>query len=132
MARLLVICGADPKAKDNAKKTPADYATAAGLGLPGPFVEPAGNEIFASSLVVSGSEHLTALQLSYEPTAAVATDLLVIYDWDGSSVAFFPQLRFTGFDTVELSLGAQIFAGPRHSEYGDRENLVFVQAELFF
>ncbi|MDJ0786201.1 MAG: hypothetical protein QNK05_05300 [Myxococcota bacterium] len=106
--------------------------SAVGSGLPGPFVEPAGTEIFATSLVVSGSEHLTAFQLGYEPTAALATDLLVIWDWDGSSVAFFPQLRFTGFDTVELSLGAQLFVGPRHSEYGDRQNLVFVQAELFF
>ncbi len=107
-----------------------DPSTAAALG--GPFVTTASTAIFGSSLVVSGSEHVTALQFSYDLSAALRGDLLTLYDWDGDSAAFFVQLAFNGWDAVELAVGVQAFAGKDRSEYGGRDPLVFVQGEWFF
>jgi hypothetical protein len=33
---------------------------------------------------------------------------------------------------LELTLGVQVFAGPRHSEYGSLDPLGFLLAEAFF
>jgi hypothetical protein len=98
----------------------------------GPFVAAASPAAFGSSLVVSGSRHLTGVQGSYEFSGVLRTDLLVIWDWDGSSAVFAPSLAYLGWNEVELTLGAQLFAGPERSEYGSREPLVFLVAEFFF
>jgi hypothetical protein len=100
--------------------------------VPGPYVTPASPAVSGSSLVVSGSEHLTGVQGSYDWGGVLRSDLLVIWDWDGSSAVFAPSIVYTGFNDAELTLGAQLFAGPDRSEFGSREPLVFLIAELFF
>ncbi len=98
----------------------------------GPGVRTASAAIFAGSQVVTGSRQTTGLQLSTDLTLALRGELLALYDWEGSSVAFFPSLAYTGWNAVELTAGVQLFAGPRRSDYGDREPLLFVLAEVFF
>ncbi len=41
-------------------------------------------------------------------------------------------LRYSPLDSLELSLGVQLFAGPKLSQYGSSEPLVFLLADWFF
>ncbi len=65
-------------------------------------------------------------------TPEVRAELVSLYDWDGGSAAFFPSLRYSPADWVELTLGGQFFVGPRRSQYGDTEHLGFLIADIFF
>jgi hypothetical protein len=100
--------------------------------LTGPYVRAASADRFGGSRVVTFSDHLTGVQVGYEPTVALRADVLTIYDWDGTSAAVAPSLRYTPFGSVEFTLGAQLFTGRRASQFGQAENLAFLLAELFF
>ena len=93
---------------------------------------PASNAIAGSSGVVSFAEHQTGLQVGYDITPELRSDLLILYDWNGQSAAFFPNLSYAALDFLELRLGAQFFAGKRLSEYGAREHLFYFFADVFF
>jgi hypothetical protein len=98
----------------------------------GPWVEPLGAARLAGSRVVTLAAHQTGIELGYDLTTALRLDLVALWDWRGSSGAYFPRLTFSGFNSAELSLGVQVFSGGRKSQYGHREPLVFVQAEWWF
>ena len=93
---------------------------------------PASSAIAGSSGVVTFSKHQTGLLVGYDLTPELRGDLLVLYDWDGQSAAFLPTLSYAAYDFVELRLGAQFFAGPRLSQYGASEHLVYLFADFFF
>ncbi|MEE8580094.1 MAG: hypothetical protein V3T33_00775 [Myxococcota bacterium] len=99
---------------------------------PGPFVRPASVDVFGSSGVISRAGHQTALELGYDLTPELRLDLLTIFDWNGESAAFFPFLRYSPLGWLELTLGTQYFVGPRLSEYGGAEDLVYLLTEVFF
>jgi hypothetical protein len=65
-------------------------------------------------------------------TSAVRADLLVLYDWKGASAALAPIFSYTGFNSLELRVGAQVFAGPRRSQFGRQQAIGFAIAEWFF
>ena len=87
---------------------------------------------FGGSRVISLVSHQTGLMVGYELTSALSGNLLVLWDWRGESAAVAPIVTFTGFNTVELSVGAQLFAGGRRSQYGGQEALAYAQVEWFF
>ena len=87
---------------------------------------------FAGSGVVSLVSHQTGLMAGYDLGASARGDLLLLWDWQGQSAAIAPVLTFTGFNEVELSLGAQFFAGAKRSQYGSQETLVYALVEWFF
>jgi hypothetical protein len=62
----------------------------------------------------------------------VRGSFLTILDWNGESAAYAPSLAYTGLDSVELTLGVQLFSGPRLSEYGDLDAVGFLYVEVFF
>jgi hypothetical protein len=95
-------------------------------------VAPGSPDLFGQSQVISLGRHLTGLEAGYDLLADLRGDLLVIYDWEGHSVALVPSLRYSPTGWLELSLGAQLFEGPRRSEYGGAEPLGFLGAEVFF
>ncbi len=97
----------------------------------GPFVAPASPDILGGSRVASFAENQTGLQVGYDLAPEVRGELLVIYDWNGASAAFFPVLRYSPLDWLELTLGAQLFTGPHLSQFGDAEPLGFLLAEIF-
>ncbi|MCP3987200.1 MAG: hypothetical protein GY723_22665 [bacterium] len=101
-------------------------------GALGPMVRPVSASRFGGSGVVSYARHTTGLQLSSDLTSVVNGSLLVLYDWNGPSVALFPALSFTGLNTVEITLGAQLFAGSARSQYGDAQALAYLLVEYFF
>ena len=82
--------------------------------------------------MVTLAPHNTGLLLGYELVPLLRGDLIVLYDWKGGSAVFFPTLRWSPLASMELSLGAQVTTGPRLSQYGDLDPLVYVMAEWFY
>jgi hypothetical protein len=91
-----------------------------------------GRERFAGSRVVSLAKHTTGVQLGADVTAALRLDLLVLFDWNGRSAAFAPTVSYSGWNALELRIGAQLFAGPRLSQFGDQQATGFAVVEWFF
>jgi hypothetical protein len=98
----------------------------------GPLVRPASRDRFGGSGVVSFSDHLTGGRIGYDPFVTLRAELLGIYDWQGVSAAFVPVLVYTPLGSLELTVGGQVFAGPKNSEFGPAENLAFLIGEWFF
>lgn len=96
------------------------------------FAAPASAARFAGSRVVSLSQHATGLQIGYDLAAALRGELLLIYDWQGSSAVLSPALHFTGLNAASFSLGAQFFFGGAPSQFGGRPALAYALAEFFF
>jgi hypothetical protein len=92
----------------------------------------ASDALFGGSRVVTRAEHLTGAQTGYDLTPEMRGELLVLFDWTGTSASFIPSVRYTPLDWLELSLGAQLFVGPAQSEFGNADSLVFLIAEAFF
>jgi hypothetical protein len=99
---------------------------------PGPYVTSTSSYRFGGSRVISGARHQTGVQLGYDLTPEIRGELLLIFDWSGTSASFLPTFRYAPLDWLELTLGAQLFAGPRRSQYGDAQPLGFLLAEAFF
>ena len=95
-------------------------------------VVPTSPDRFGGSRVVTFAENQTGLQVGYDVMPEIRAELVTIWDWDGDSVSFFPSFRYNATDWLELTIGAQVFTGPRLSQYGDAEQLGFVLAEFFF
>jgi hypothetical protein len=100
--------------------------------VPGPYVQPASAAIFGGSRVVTSARHNTGLQMGYDLSAALRGNLLALYDWNGQSAVLAPSVSFTGLNAFEITLGVQVFAGRRLSQYGDRDPLLYAVAEFFF
>jgi len=100
--------------------------------VPGPYVKFTSNARFGGSRVVTRSENLTGVMLGYDLTPEIRGELLAIYDWNGTSASFFPIVRYDALAWLELTLGVQLFVGPRLSEFGDLEPLGYLVAEVFF
>jgi hypothetical protein len=109
------------------------YQEQGGPPAPGPrVVAPGTPDLLGQSRVVSLAEHLTGAQAGYDLTPDLRGELLLIYDWQGRSLAAIPSLRYAPTGWLELSLGVQLFEGPRRSEYGRADTLGFALAEVFF
>jgi hypothetical protein len=97
-----------------------------------PLPAPIGRERFAGSRVISLAKHTTGVQLGLDVTSALRADLLVLYDWNGTSAAFAPVVTYQGWNALELRLGVQLFAGPRRSQFGAQSPVGFLVFEWFF
>jgi hypothetical protein len=100
--------------------------------LVGPFPTEGSTDRFAGSRVVTAAKHQTGFQAGYDLNTMLRANLIVLYDWNGTSAAFFPSLTATPWGSLELTLGAQVFAGSKRSQYGAAERLFFAVAEWFF
>lgn len=101
-----------------------------GDGPSGPTLH--GPARFAGSRVVSLARHTTGLQLGVDLTPALRADLLALIDWGGGSTAIAPAFSFSGWNALELRIGAQLFAGPRRSQFGSQQAVGFAIVEWFF
>lgn len=102
------------------------------LAVPGPFVKVTSPDRFGGSRVITRSEVLTGLHLGYDLTPELRADLVAIADWQGWSGTFFPTLRYSPRDWLEITVGGQFGVGPRRSEYGDSEPLGFIILQAFY
>ncbi len=101
-------------------------------GASGPFVQPASPAVFGGSRVVTNARHQTGLQLGYDVTPIIRADLLTLVDWNGESVVVAPIVTWSPLGSVEITFGAQLFAGPRLSQFGSQEHLGYVMVEWFY
>lgn len=72
------------------------------------------------------------LYLSYELTPLLKTQNWLAVNLDDRSRYLSPRLVYSATENLELSAGAQLFAGPAASEFGRRRNLYFVSLQRFF
>ncbi len=100
--------------------------------VPGPFVTTASADRLGGSQVVTLSAHQTGVELGYDVFPALHSELFTLYDWEGTSVAVVPAVRYDPYPFLELTIGAQLFAGPERSEYGSVEDLGFLLVDAFF
>ena len=98
----------------------------------GAAVRPADGDLFAGSRVISNARHQTGVQLGYDLLPILRIDLLALYDWNGHSAVVAPVVAFSPVDSVELTLGVQVFLGKEASQYGSQETLAYLIAEWFF
>lgn len=110
------------------------------LGAPVPAASPeaavrqlVGAQLPLLDRIATTVRNQTGFMASYELTPLLNGSLLAIYDWHGPSAALFPVLAYSATSNLQLSVGAQLFIGPRgRSEYGDAANLLFLQLNYFF
>ena len=100
--------------------------------IPGPYATSASSDIFGSSRIITNSEHQLGLQVGTDLTPELRGDLVTLIDLDGGSAAFSPILAYTPLDDLEIRLTAQLFAGPRRSQYGSSEALVQLLVDWYF
>jgi hypothetical protein len=98
----------------------------------GPFVTTTSPDRLGGSQVVSLGRHESGIEFGYDIFPALRCELFTLYDWDRSSAAIVPTIRYDPYPFLELTIGAQLFAGPQRSEYGGAEDLAFMLTELFF
>jgi len=98
----------------------------------GPFAGAASRDRLGGSRVVSFADHLTGVQLGYEPVTALRSEILAIFDWEGTSAAFVPVLVYTPLGSLEVTLGVQMFAGCEASEFGVAEDPAFLLVDWFY
>jgi hypothetical protein len=100
--------------------------------VPGPFVTTASADLLGGSQVVSSGRHESGIELGYDIFPALRSELFTLYDWDGTSAAVVPTIRYDPYPFLELTVGAQFFAGPARSEYGKAQDLGYLLVESFF
>ncbi len=72
------------------------------------------------------------IRQGFEPLAGV--DLTWLHNVDDQSSAWIPSIRYTPGRVSDLQLrgGALVFAGDNDSEYGQQENIVFIELQWFY
>jgi len=85
-----------------------------------------------ASDVLTLKKNLLGLLVDYEVTPLIKWDNYVIYDFDGKSVFFNPEVRYNIWKNFDLSVGMQLFWGNSNSEFGDYQNTYYLQGKLFF
>jgi hypothetical protein len=101
-------------------------------GTSGPFVTTTSPDRLGGSQVISLGRHETGIEFGYDIFPALRSEVVTLYDWDGTSAAVVPSLKYDPYSFLEITIGAQLFAGRRRSEYGGVENVGFLLAESFF
>lgn len=100
--------------------------------VPGPYPTGATSDVFGSSRVITNAKHQLGVQIGYDLTPELRGDFVTLIDVDGGSAAFVPSLGYSPLDSFEITLGVQLFAGPRLSQYGGAEPLVHLLADWYF
>lgn len=85
-----------------------------------------------SSEVLTQKRNFLSLWTSYEITPLLKWENYLIYNIDGPSGSFNPELRYNIWTNFDFSLGAQVYWGRSDSEFGDYQNLYYGQAKYFF
>jgi hypothetical protein len=98
----------------------------------GPFATTASPDRLGGSQVASLGHEESGIEFGYDLFPGLRPELFTLYDWDGSSAAVVPTIRYDPYPFLEITLGAHLFAGRPRSEYGSVEDLGFLWVESFF
>ena len=86
---------------------------------------------FASKFLTQKRNFLN-LSASYELTPFLKWENYAIYDFDGESTFFNPELRYNLFSNFDISCGGQFYWGNADSEFGEYKNIYYAQAKYYF
>jgi hypothetical protein len=101
-------------------------------GVTGPFVTTTSADRLGGSQVLSSGRHESGIEFGYDIFPALRSELFALYDWDGTSAAVVPTIRYDPYPFLEVTLGAELFTGRTRSEYGDAQDLGFLLVDSFF
>ena len=88
---------------------------------------------YLSSLqFLSAEKNLSSIWAKYSFTPLLDWNNYIIYDWDGGSFVYNPELHYNITDNVELKFGTQLYFGSGDSEFGAVEHLYYGQIQWFF
>jgi hypothetical protein len=82
--------------------------------------------------ILSLKQQLTGIWLQYKITPLLEWNNYTVYDWEGKSVVYNPELKYNVSQNLDLSGGVQLYWGNEDSEFGPYENLYYLTLKLFF
>ena len=77
-------------------------------------------------------KHLAGVSVEYEIHPLVKVANSVLYDMEGTSVFFNPEIRYNVLTNLDLKGGAQLYWGGGNSEFADNQNVYYVQLQFFY
>ena len=82
--------------------------------------------------IISLKKHLSSLWVEYKVTPLIDFNTYLVYDWEGESGVINPELVYSLSESLDLTAGTQFFWGPALSEFGDYQNLYYVEIIWYF
>jgi hypothetical protein len=90
------------------------------------------SSFFTAQRLLSLRKQLSSLWLQYKITPLVEWNNYLIYDWEGRSVAFNPELKYNVTENVDVAAGVQLFWGNTGSEFKNDRNVYYLQVKIYF
>lgn len=81
---------------------------------------------------LSFNPHLSSLFLEYTASPLVGLNLSLIYDWEDASHVINPEIIYNFKSDMNLRAGVQLFDGKADSEFGESENIYYLELKWFF
>lgn len=81
---------------------------------------------------LSFNPHLSSIFLEYTASPLVRLTLSVIYDWEDASHVVNPEIIYNVRSDMDVRAGVQLFNGDANSEFGESENLYYLELKWFF
>jgi hypothetical protein len=78
------------------------------------------------------AQHYGGVYVGYDITPLLRLNTYGILNLDDGSVFVYPSLVYSLITNLDLTLGMQLFAGAKGSEYGAFHNVYFAQLQWFF
>lgn len=85
-----------------------------------------------ASRILTLKEHLLGFWGNYEITPLLDFAIYSAYDFQGTSLFINPELKYNIMANLDLKLAVQLFTGSSKSEFGDYNNIYYMQAQYFF
>lgn len=86
----------------------------------------------ASQKIMSLRRNLSSFWLQYKFTPLVESNTYIIYDWDGQSAVFNPELRYNAKKNLDVMCGTQFVSGNNGTEFGDSEHVFYAELKWYF
>lgn len=82
--------------------------------------------------LLSVKKNLSSIWLQYKISPLLEFNQYLIYDWDGQSTVYNPEVKYNLTENIDLTAGVQLNFGSDNSEFGDVPDLYYVQMQWFF
>ncbi|MFH0764077.1 MAG: hypothetical protein V1927_03660 [Candidatus Omnitrophota bacterium] len=93
--------------------------------------------LFISSLPYSRraltiTKHILGAGLEYEAAGITKLNNYLFYDFEGKSLFYNPEFKWSIKPNADITIGCQIFTGDSDSEYGNYHNLFYAEMKIYF
>ncbi|MFP4472685.1 MAG: hypothetical protein ACLFPX_02270 [Candidatus Omnitrophota bacterium] len=90
------------------------------------------NSLRNSRDLLSLRKHLASLWWQYKFTPLIIWDQFFICDLEGGSAAYNPEINYNVRQNLDIGAGIQFYWGDNDTEFGDSENVYYVQLKWHF